>query len=261
MYVIIELGGASAPAWPAAYRPPLDRALYFIVQLVNRYQRYSEMGIFRILVAGCIALVAVTTFLLVITPAAPVSAYDSNTSFFDESVYNVDLDTDFTVYVNWSGCVGLWGGNFDIQYDYDVITYLSKAKGEIEGYPPDTLTVDRVGSGPGGEGKLRVAVDWDGQANEFGWGVNGSGYFCALTFHSAASDSTTNISFVGDLAMVIWQDWLEYYPEETWVDSTINVGSGEPPIPELPAIVLLGAGLVVLGLLVYIRSRRAAASS
>lgn len=108
----------------------------------------------------------------------------------------VQRNSTFNATVNISEVVSLWGTQFDIEYNPDIITFVNYSKGEVGGVPPDDLLIYRVGSGPDGEGMLRVLSKWDEYTDQNeGFGVNGSGYICRLEFQTGSQKGTTGINF------------------------------------------------------------------
>jgi len=150
----------------------------------------------------------------------------------------VQRNSTFNATVNISEVVSLWGTQFDIEYNPDIITFVNASKGEVGGVPPDGLLLYRVGPGAGGEGVLRVLSKWDdySDANN-GYGVNGSGYICRLEFQTGAKKGTTGINFPkgkGDppgerKLMRVWNGSV--YGLEIRISTTVNV---LPPDTSMP---------------------------
>lgn len=109
----------------------------------------------------------------------------------------VEPGQDFTVKVNISEVELLWGAQFDVKYDYSVMTFVSASEGKVNRTPPDGLIAYKVGSGPEQEGLLRVLTKWNIYADAHGGaGVNGSGTICELTFHASPTFVTAHLGFV-----------------------------------------------------------------
>jgi hypothetical protein len=116
--------------------------------------------------------------------------------YFDTPI-SVEKDANFTVGVNITSVEAMWGAQFDVKYDYEILTYVSASPGAVNGTPPDAILAHRVGKGPGGEGMLRVMLKWDDYAEAHGgYGVNGSGCLCKLTFYAGPDADVINLGFV-----------------------------------------------------------------
>lgn len=160
----------------------------------------------RALWGGVIAvLVIVTVVLAVVLPGGDGGNGGNGAPPFDQhpvptlkfvSPKTVQRNSTFSATVNISEVVSLWGTQFDIEYNPDIITLANYSKGEVGGVAPDGLLVYKVGPGEDGEGVLRVLSKWDdySDANN-GFGVNGSGYICRLEFQTGANKGTTGINF------------------------------------------------------------------
>ena len=162
----------------------------------------------RALWAGIIAVVAVVTVLVVVlsppdgstpmvtpTPTPPFAQHPvPKVSFVVPS--KVERNSDFSTTVNISDVFSLWGTQFDIQYNPDIITFKTYSAGAVNGTTPDSLLIYRVGSGPDGEGLIRVLSKWDEySARNDGFGANGSGFIYKLWFHAGNNSGTTGLSF------------------------------------------------------------------
>lgn len=147
--------------------------------------------------------------------------------YFDQSPYNVERETDFTVFVNMSRAWGFWGAQFDVQYNPSIILFKDIEKGVIwedgSGNRTEASGLDSnlLGTGPDGQGLLRVVVHWDDYQREHSFcGINGSGHLCAVTFHATSNTGTSNLAFVeglgepkGELILVrMWQGDISEIP-------------------------------------------------
>jgi hypothetical protein len=158
-----------------------------------------------------------------------------NTSYFDQSVYNVKTGgNSFDVYVNWSGneeppCY-FWGGQFDVFYDDSLISLVSYSRGVIDG-----LTATYAGTTNGTYGGSRyffLTEDWSDwiYASNNGNGINGSGYWVKLTFRTNASNTgTTGLNFSqARTVLEALRQWANGYEvgdveNAIWINSTVNV--------------------------------------
>ena len=196
---------------------------------------------------GIIAVLAIITVLVVVlspsdgggNPSMPPWSNGSapKVSFVVPSV--VKRNSNFSATVNISRVMSLWGTQFDIKYNPDIITFTHYSYGAVNGTPPDALLVYRVGSGTDGEGLLRVLAKWDeySEANN-GFGVNGSGYICRLWFHAGNKTGTTGLGFptgMGDppgerKIMRVWNG--DIYGLDIKIGTTVHVNPiGATPTP------------------------------
>ena len=160
----------------------------------------------------------------------------ANTSYFDKSVYNVQVGNNtFDVYVNWSGdedppCY-FWGGQFDVFYNSSLISLVSRSAGVIEGIPQSGSFVTANGT-YGGSRYFYLSEDWDTYIwnNNNANGINGSGYWVKLTFTTNASNTgTTGLNFsearTALEALALWDNGYEAGDIENaiWINSSVNV--------------------------------------
>jgi hypothetical protein len=151
--------------------------------------------------ATLVVIVLVIVLVVVLTGASPNGdkepVWSSTPEIYFVLPSVIERDANFSVKVNISEVEVLWGAQFDIRYDYNVMTYVSADKGAVNGTPPDGLLAYLVGSGPDGEGLLRVLTKWDDYAEDHGgYGVNGSGSICELVFHAGPDMASTQLGFV-----------------------------------------------------------------
>jgi len=161
----------------------------------------------RAMWGGIIAVLVLVTVLAVVLPGdgGGGNGGDGNRSPFEGhpvpsvqfvSPKTVQRNSTFSATVNISEVVSLWGAQFDIAYNPDIITLANYSRGEVGGVPADGVMIYKVGPGADGEGILRVLAKWDDytDANN-GYGANGSGYICRLEFQTGANKGTTGINF------------------------------------------------------------------
>ena len=118
-----------------------------------------------------------------------------------------------------------WGAQFDVVYNYSLIT--SRAGGaqpgslwdvdNLEWNQADYLSVAPVGPGPGGEGRIRIQVTWeDYPVGNGSKGINTTGgTLVNLRWRSTANTGVTDLNFSG-------------FPDKEPFD--ILVGYGPPPL-------------------------------
>lgn len=127
-----------------------------------------------------------------------------------------------------------WGAQFDIEYDYNLIrcNRLQATPGSIYDVntgnwtPADYFDIQFQGSGPNGQGCVRILVDWSSYPPISGGnGINTSGgSLCNLRWGATTNTGVTDTSFVGTLILVHVKDGLESaMPGVIWTDSTVSV--------------------------------------
>ena len=130
------------------------------------------------------------------TPTPPWANNPAPKVYFANMPGKVERESEFSFTVDITEVASMWGAQFDIQYNPDIITFRWAANGSINGTPPDGLVIFREGSGPDGEGLLRVAVKWNEYSEDNGgFGVNGSGTLCRLGFYAGNRSGTSGLSF------------------------------------------------------------------
>lgn len=159
---------------------------------------------------------------------------------FSQPSYTVTNDSFFWTPVNLSPPTNgsiipyFWGAQFDVQYDYDLVRCrrLQCTAGSIYDViggnltPADYFDIQFQGTGPNGQGRVRILVDWNTYPpTSGGYGINTSGgTLCNLRWRATTNTGVTDLSFVGTLILVQVIAGLESeIPGVTWTNSTVTV--------------------------------------
>jgi hypothetical protein len=199
----------------------------------------------RALGAGVIAVLAVITVLVVLsgsdgggspsgptpTPKPPWADQPAPKVYIPDMPSTIKRESEFSFSVDITDVTDLWGAQFDLQYDPDMFTFRWLANGSVGGVAPSDMVFFKEGTGPDGEGLLRVAVKWNEYADaKGGWGVNGSGTMCRLGFYAGNKSGRYEFSFPkgkGDppgerTVMRVWNGTV--YGLDLKIGTTIHIG-------------------------------------
>lgn len=135
--------------------------------------------------------------------------------------------TQFTarVVVNTETLPNFVAGDFSLVYDYNVLNISDVMDGLFAGHTISMGALDwsLIGSGPGGQGKLRAIPDLTGDVGGDGNGFTGSGYFCDILFETTGTGTTT-LDFVPTLYSEAWYWWSPYeLMWVTWINGSVTV--------------------------------------
>ena len=141
--------------------------------------------------------------------------------------------------MNVTHVIGLWGAQFDIEYDYDLLKCRSgQTKDGViyrdetgTGCVSDPVSVQKLGPGPNSQGLIRVLSIWNSFAiGNNNTGINGTGSLCELQFETLGNVGTTDLDFIagkgappGVLKVTKWWKGTPSYPVATWIDSSVTV--------------------------------------
>jgi len=128
------------------------------------------------------AIIALASLFISMLPGIVLA----DTAEFGQNSYSVAPDTDFTVVVNATDFVDVDTVDLLLEYDPNVISFVSATDGVI--MSPAMMIVNTFPSGPNEQ--LLVSL------SAFMSPINGDGELTTITFHSSASGGNTNISFV-----------------------------------------------------------------
>lgn len=145
---------------------------------------------------AAVGLVVIIVLAVVLTSgSSPTPNGESGLTVSIGAPAEVSAGSDFTVRVEVGEVVNFDSANYDIEYDPDVVQYVSLGNGSIGNTTIPIANWQLVPTGV--QGKLRVINNIPGLA-----GVNGSGYLAEVHFQVVGSSGDTgDLGFTGSCVM------------------------------------------------------------